>query len=87
MRLNPKFILRRVADETLLISVQDITSPKRLLVLNELGTDIYALLQEGADTEDIFTALLSEYDVKPDVLKHDIDEFLQALTSYGVIID
>ncbi len=87
MRLNPKFVLRTVADETLLISVQDISAPKQLLMLNELGTDIYALLQQGRSIPEIHSVLLSQYEVEPDTLKADIDDFLSVLASYGVLID
>ncbi len=87
MRLNPKFVLRTVADETLLISVQDISAPKQLLMLNELGADIYALLQQGRSIPEIHSILLSQYEVEPDTLKADIDDFLSALASYGVLID
>jgi len=87
MRLNPKYILRTVADETILISVQDISAPKQLLMLNELGADIYALLQQNKSISEIHSILLSQYEVAPEVLKADIDEFLVALTSYGVLID
>ena len=85
MKLNPKYILREVAGETLLVSLADVTAPKRLLCLNVLGKDIYSLLQKGLSVEEISAALLEEYDVEPQVLKADLNEFLEALKAYGVI--
>ena len=87
MHLNPHFILRKVADEALLISIQDISAPKRLLMLNELGANIYTLLQQGETVENIHSTLLAQYEVDPSTLKADIDEFMLTLTSYGVLID
>lgn len=86
MKLNPKYVLREVAGETLLISLEDISSPKRILCLNELGKDIYARLRSGAEKEDIVGALLSEYEVEEDVLRADVDTFLDTLARYRVIL-
>ena len=86
MKLNPKYVLREVAGETLLISLEDISSPKRILCLNALGKDIYARLRSGAEKEDIVGALLSEYEVEEDVLRADVDTFLETLAHYRVIL-
>lgn len=87
MKLNPKYILREVAGETLLISLEDISSPKRILCLNELGKDIYALLQSGAEKEEMIHTLLSQYEVEETVLCADMDAFLDTLARYRVIIN
>ena len=86
MKLNPKYILREVAGETLLVSLADLNSAKRLLCLNELGKDIYFHLQKGLSKEDIFAALLEESEVEPEVLQADLDAFLATLKEYGVIV-
>jgi len=87
MRLNPKFIMRTVANETLLISIEDISAPKRLLMLNELGANIYSLLQKNLSKDEILTQLLSDYEVDISVLEKDVDDFLATLISYGVLMD
>lgn len=86
MKLNPKYILREIAGETILVSLSDISAPKRLLCLNDLGKDIYTLLQKDLSKEAILAALLAEYEVESDVLKADLEEFLSTLKSYGVIL-
>lgn len=87
MHLNPKYILREVAGETLLISLQDISAPKKIICLNEMGKEIYFLLQKGLSKEAITAELLSQYDVEGDVLISDIDVFLSALIHHGVLIE
>ncbi len=86
MRLNPKYILREVAGETLLISIQDLSAPKRLLCLNKLGTDIYSLLQGGLSRNEIIERLLEEYEVERAVLEADTDDFIATLRSYEVLL-
>ena len=86
MHLNPQFILRTIADEAILISIQDISAPKKLLMLNELGSDIYSLLQEGKSEQDIHEILLQQYDVEASVLENDIQEFLSELIRHGVLV-
>ena len=85
MKLNPKYVLREIAGETILVSLADLTSTKRLLCLNELGTSIYKLLLQGLETEEILENLMNEYDVEEAVLKADMDEFIETLKGYEVI--
>ena len=87
MHLNPKYILREVAGETLLISLQDISAPKKIICLNELGKEIYFLLQKGLSRQAITAELLSQYDVERDVLISDIDEFLSTLLRHNILLE
>lgn len=87
MRLNPKFILREVAGETLLISLNDISAPKQLLCLNELGRAIYALLKKSLTKEEIIAVLLNEYEIDEPTLRADVDEFLFILSEHNVLIE
>ena len=86
MQLNPKYIMREVAGETLLISLLDISAPKKILCLNELGKAIYTLLTEGKNEDEIIAALLCEYDVDEDTLRADASEFLSTLFDHGVLV-
>lgn len=87
MKLNPNYILREIAGETVLISLNDISAPKRLLCLNELGRAVYDLLKDGLGKEEMITALLSEYDIDEATLRTDVDEFISALLEHKVVID
>lgn len=85
MTIDPNFILREVAGETLLISLADISETKKLLCLNEIGRDIFLLLKAGRDTDGIVNALLADYAVAEDELRADVREFLAELTRLGVL--
>ena len=86
MQLNPKYIMREVAGETLLISLLDISAPKKILCLNELGKAIYTLLTEGKNEDEIISTLLNEYDVDEATLRADASEFLSILSDHGVLV-
>lgn len=87
MKLNSKYILREIAGETILVSLSDISAPKRLLCLNDLGKDIYVLLQKGLAKDEVLVSLLAEYDVEEDRLRKDLEEFLHTLQQYHVILE
>ena len=86
MQLNPKYILREIAGETLLISLSDISAPKKILCLNELGKAIYLLLTEGKNEDEIIDSLLEEYDIDEATLRADATEFLSILYNHGVLL-
>lgn len=87
MMIDPNFVLREVAGETLLISLADISETKRLLCLNEIGREIFLLLKQGREEEQIVNALLEEYAVGEDTLRDDVREFLTELERFGVLRD
>ena len=87
MTLNPNFILREIAGQSLLVSIVDGEDSKRLLYLNGIGTDIYMHLREGLFGEALIAALLEEYDAEETALRADVDEFLATLRSHGIVED
>lgn len=87
MMIDPNFVLREVAGETLLISLADISETKRLLCLNEIGREIFLLLKQGREEEQIVNALLEKYAVGEDTLRDDVREFLTELERFGVLRD
>ena len=87
MTINPNFILREFAGEWILVSICENEEHKRILYLNEIGKDIYSHLQEGLEGNKLLAALEEEYEADPQVLQQDVEEFLQILRSYNILID
>lgn len=87
MTINPDFILREFAGEWILVSICENEDYKRILYLNEIGKDIYSHLQKGLTEDALVSALQDEYEADADVLKQDVEEFLQILRSYNILID
>ena len=53
--------------------------------LDAVGSDIWRLLGEGKTLQETHDALLKDYDVSPEQLKHDLDEFMERLVGSGLI--
>ncbi len=53
--------------------------------LNEVGSRIWALIQEGQTASGILSTMLEEYDVSENVLAGDIGQFLLELQAKGII--
>lgn len=87
MTINPNFILRELAGEWILVSICENEEHKRLLYLNEIGKDIYIHLSEGLEGDSLVAALEAEYEADPAVLKQDVEEYLDILRSYNIIMD
>ena len=47
--------------------------------LNEVGSNIWTLIQEGKTIRETFEILLKEYDVPPEQLSFDLQKFLNGL--------
>jgi coenzyme PQQ synthesis protein D (PqqD) len=54
--------------------------------LEELGTRIWALFQEGGSLRRVFEAIHQEYDVSPDILERDLLRLVEELRTKGLVI-
>ena len=55
-----------------------------MVTLNLLGTEIWKMC-DGIDSEELITALLGQFEVEEDVLREDVQLFLDDLLSKGFI--
>ena len=53
--------------------------------LNEVGSRIWTLIQEGQGASGILSTMLKEYDVSEKLLASDIEQFLFKLQAKGII--
>ena len=53
--------------------------------LNELGSRIWALFQEGQSAGELLATLLGEYDVSEQQLSQDVGQFLEILRAKGLV--
>lgn len=53
--------------------------------LDETGTRIWQLLVEYGDVQQVFNALVEEYDVEPEVLEKDLRELILELDKAGLV--
>lgn len=86
MKIHRQLVKRNIAGDVILVPVGDASLElKGLLTLNETGERIWDLLPDAASEDEIFQALLEEYDVEPSVLRTDVDAFFAKLRELAII--
>ena len=53
--------------------------------LDEVGTAIWQAMQEKKDLQEVYDAMLEQYDVEPEVLEKDLLDFVGKLTESGLV--
>ena len=86
MKIKPDFALWEIAGDLLLVPAGQ-TAPdlNAMMILNEVGGEVWKLLPEAADEEELISRLLEEYDVQEEVLRKDVDCFLNELRSPNIL--
>lgn len=80
-RLCPEVRYQQVADEGVVVR-QD---AGEVLVLNEVGTRILALVDQGLSEPQIIGRLREVFDAEPENLAGDLEAFLRELSAAGII--
>lgn len=85
MKTKEGFLLREIADLWVVIPVGSaITDFREIITLNKSGAFLWSLLAEGAELEDLTTAILDKYDIDEATALADIKEFISVITSKGL---
>ncbi len=83
---NEQFISRQIADEFLLIPVaHQLNGNHWLFVLNEVGAQIWELIDHDRSVQQIGQLLLEEFDATPEQLEEDLLRVLDQLQELGAI--
>lgn len=86
MEIKREFVLREVAGDTLLIPTgKTALDMNGMLTLNEAGAEIWRLLPEARDENEIVEKLLSEYDAPAETVRRDVSEFLGKLRELKIL--
>ena len=62
-----------------------LSSTGETFTLNEIGKEIFKLLQSGNDSQSIEERVLSEYDIDRTTFERDFDDFINQLNSFKLI--
>ncbi len=57
---------------------------RKPLAVNEVGADIWKLLEQGEEEEKIAEKLSAEYQVSPEAIREDITQFRRQLEQAGI---
>ena len=74
-------LFQEVSGETVLLDL----GSEAYFGLDEVGTRIWSLLNEGRNSAEMVEVLLGEYDVERDVLERDVLELLASLLEAGLV--
>lgn len=86
MKKKLDFVLREIAGDLLLVPTgKTALDLNGMLTLNEVGGEIWKLLDEVETEEEIVDRLEQVYDVEKEVLREDVREFMGKLRELGIL--
>ena len=79
--VKPDVMIRTVGEESVLLNLKT----ELYLGLNPVGTRMWAALTESPTVQLAFEAILAEFEVGPDELHSDLEEFIGKLLEYQLV--
>ena len=86
MKINDSFIIREVYGKTFLIPVKANDISKIPIYANEPAKDIITSLLKFDNLDEVLNDLGKKYDVSNKYVYKDIENYIQLLLSYGLIV-
>ena len=77
----PDVMIRIIGDEAMILNLKS----ELYLGLNPVGTRTWTVLHSAPTIQAAYESLLDEFDVEPQRLREDMDEFLDQLLEQGLI--
>lgn len=88
MKLNENYILKNIAGTAVVVPVGDaVNDIKGMITLNGPAEIIWKGLQNGKNIDSIVMEIKTEYDATEEVIKNDVDAFLNKLRTYKILVD
>ena len=78
---SPDVMVRTVGEESVLLDLKT----ERYLGLDEVSSRFWELLTGGRNIQSAYDILLEEFEVDPERLRQDIDDFVQELIKFGLV--
>lgn len=86
MKIPYEFVERTIAGEHFLVPVGEAAKAyKGLFALNELGAFIWKNIPQAENEAQLVDMVLDEYDVDRETAEKDAREFMEKLTTMGVV--
>lgn len=79
--ISPDVMIRKVGEESVLLDLKT----ERYLGLDDVSARFWDLLTSGGSIQAAYDTLLAEFEVDPDRLRHDLDDFVQELVQFGLV--
>ena len=88
MKIDKNFVLREIAGEYIIIPTgRTALEFNGLITVNEVGMELWKMLQEDVTFDDLLNGILEEYDVDENAAREDIQEFLDRLVKEGILTE
>lgn len=86
MKIKKDVVVRCVAGEYMLIPIgETVTDHNGLFVVTESGMLLWDLIKNGAEKEDLVSALMKEYEIDSYTASRDINAFIEKLCDLGIV--
>lgn len=86
MKVRKDFVLRETAGDYMIIPTgRTAQSFDGLITVNEVGADLWDMLQSEVTFDDLLRGILTIYDVDEETAEEDIREFLDTLRESGIL--
>ncbi len=86
MKLKKEFVLREIMGDRFLVPTGSTTLDLNgMLMLDEMGAEVWKLLPEVEDEESLVQKLFAEYDAPLEVIRADIAEFTGKLKALDIL--
>ncbi|MDD6644293.1 MAG: PqqD family protein [Faecousia sp.] len=86
MKIKLDFVLREIAGDILLVPAgKTALDLNGMLTLNEVGAEIWKMLPEVENEEEIVERLLRDYDAEPAQVREDVSAFMDQLRGLGIL--
>ncbi len=84
MKIKEGYRIRKVGSKSVVVAPGGINFTG-LITVNETGTFIWEMLEKGAETDEIVSALANECKVQPEKIEGDVIEFIKALKGAEIL--
>ncbi len=85
MKIKKEVIVRCVAGEYMLIPIGDmVTDYNGLFVMTESGMFLWNLIKNGAEKEELVSALMKEYGIDSKTAAEDVNDYINKLCDLGI---
>lgn len=86
MKLNENFILKTVAGMPVVVPVGEaVNNIRGMITLNGPAEIIWKALEENKEYDEIVVLIKREYDASEEIVKADLDAFLEKLKNYKIL--
>lgn len=81
LQISPDALYQEIGGEVVILDL----ASSSYFGLDAVGMRVWQLLQEISDQQVIIELMLAEYDVAPEQLQQDVENFLQSLIDAGLV--